>query len=64
MSYEGSAARRASVGIRNHPLARTKSETSGQEKTATAWPRHPDGSPAFERMNSAQRLAYDSARLK
>ena len=55
MSYDGSATRRAVVGIQNNPLAKA---------AATDWPRRTDGNPDFERMNSAQRLAYDAARLK
>lgn len=54
VSYDGSAARRASVEIRNNPLA-------GSE---TTWPKLVNGSPDFANMTSAQRLAYDRARLK
>ena len=54
MSYDGSAARRATAEIRNNPLAKT---------TSSAWPKRADGTPDFEMMNSAQRLAYDRARL-
>jgi hypothetical protein len=42
------------VEIRNNPLAKTISSD---------WPKRADGSPDFEKMNSAQRLAYDRARL-
>ncbi len=65
MRYEGNAARRATVEIRNNPLAKAEPQTtSGQsEKNSAGWPRRADGSPDFERMNSAQRLAYDRARL-
>jgi hypothetical protein len=63
MSYDGRATRRATVEIRNYSLARTKSETVGQA-AGTDWPKHPDGTPDFAQMNSAQRLAYDQARLR
>jgi hypothetical protein len=64
MSYDGSAKRRSTAEIRDNPVARPKPETSGKEAKATDWPKRADGSPDFERMNSAQRLAYDLARLK
>lgn len=54
MSYDGRPARRATVEIRNNPLAAPPCE----------WPCHADGKPDFERMTSAQRLAYDRARMK
>ncbi|MDB6023154.1 MAG: hypothetical protein JWQ04_3011, partial [Pedosphaera sp.] len=68
MSYDGSAARRATAQIRNNPLANGKPEptaTSVADKngTGTDWPTGPDGSPDFANMNSAQRRAYDTARL-
>jgi hypothetical protein len=55
MSYDGSAARRVTVEIRNNPLAK--------RNTAGTWPKRADGSPDFEKMDSMQRLAYDRARL-
>jgi len=64
MSYDGSATRRSTAEIRNNPLAKTTSETSGKETVATDWPKRADGRPDFDRMSSAQRLAYDTARLK
>ncbi len=65
MRYEGNAARRATVEIQSSPLAKAGPPTkSGQSETNSKnWPRRADGSPDFERMNSAQRLAYDRARL-
>ena len=57
MSYDGTAARRAKVEIRNNPLAKDNAPASA------SWPKRADGSPDFDRMNSAQRLAYDRARL-
>ena len=55
MSYDGSAARRAAVEVRNNPLAEKKSEGT--------WPKLANGAPDFSKMNSAQRLAYDQIRL-
>jgi hypothetical protein len=63
MSYDGAAARRATVEIRNNPLARANSAPGQAGQAAPAWPKRPDGSPDFEQMNSAQRLAYHRARL-
>jgi hypothetical protein len=76
MSYDGSAAMRSTVKLKQNPLAKANQpgepETGGYEarkpradedrKTAD-WPKQPDGSPDFVRMNSAQRRAYDSNRL-
>lgn len=70
MHYDGSAARRA-VSL---PPARTPSgvaargpaEPPARAKAAPPaadWPKRPDGSPDFEKMTSAQRLAYDRWRL-
>ena len=65
MSYDGSAARRATVEIRNNPLAMitTPIAWAQAENNSAGWPKCADGSPDFARMNSAQRLAYDRARL-
>jgi hypothetical protein len=63
MSYDGSAARRATAEIRNNPLAQPKPAPTAAEKASPDWPKRADGSPDFEHMNSAQRLAYDRARL-
>ena len=64
MSYDGSAARRATAEIRNNPLAKAKSDAAPAAAGETAgWPKRADGSPDFDRMNSTQRLAYDRARL-
>jgi len=54
MSYAGST--RVTVNLGNNPLA-------NKPTPATDWPKHSDGRPDFDRMNSAQRLAYDQARL-
>jgi len=61
MSYDDSAARRATAEIRNNPLAKQKAAASSSENSA--WPKRADGSPDFDHMNSTQRLAYDRARL-
>jgi hypothetical protein len=63
MSYDGGAKRRATLEIRNNPLAKTKAAPSPETTTATGWPRRADGRPDFENMTSAQRLAYDRSRL-
>lgn len=75
MSYDGSAARRATASIQNNPLAAQKpsggavgaqpaqTATYGSASSNGAWPVRPDGSPDFGKMNSVQRQAYDQARL-
>lgn len=63
MSYDGSAIRRATAEIRNNPLANRNGAAASSGNVSTGWPKRADGSPDFERMNSAQRLAYDQARL-
>lgn len=59
MSYDGQAARRATVEVRNNPLAGPR---VGAVETAD-WPKHTDGSPDLAKMTSAQRYAYHRARL-
>jgi len=75
MSYDASAARRATGSIQNNPLARpagrdgqpsVPESSNGRTSiapTAPAWPEHANGSPDFARMTSLQRQAYDQARL-
>jgi hypothetical protein len=67
MSYDGSAARRANVPIRDNPLANGKPATVTTQSVTTttekSWPKRPDGSPDFEKMNSGHRRAYDEDRL-
>ena len=74
MSYDGSAARRATVEVRSSPLgshrgtvAETTQKSVGlQNASATEpadWPRLRDGSPDFASMNSEQRRTYDTWRL-
>ena len=67
------ATRRATVEVRgserHQPAAATPSEqrvpnSNSAEKTTATWPKRPNGSPDFGRMNSAERHAYDSARLQ
>ncbi len=64
MSYDGTAKRRATSEVRNNPLAKAKSETSENSAPSANWPKLADGRPDFARMNSSERLAYDSERLK
>jgi hypothetical protein len=64
MSYDGGATSRSTAEIRKNPIATAKSNSPGKEKIAADWPKRANGAPDFERMNSAQRLAYDAARLK
>jgi len=61
MSYDGSAARRATAEIRNNPLAQPKPAPAAA--ASPDWPKRADGSPDFDHMTSAQRFAYDRARL-
>lgn len=58
MSYDSSGARRSTVTVTHKPPAAPQTVTVSGE-----WPKRPDGSPDFAQMNSAQRLAYDQARL-
>jgi len=62
MSYDGSGARRAAVTVRENPLVNARSASASVNGDG-AWPRLQDGSPDFEKMNSAQRGAYDLSRL-
>jgi hypothetical protein len=66
MSYEGSASR-TSVPVRNNPLARPAPAPASPPRpasaNASAWPVLANGAPDFEKMNSAQRRAYDQHRL-
>lgn len=77
MSYDGSAARHATVEVRNNPLAsatrarataevstRSSGSSNGEVHGDTdAWPVLPGGRPDFGRMKSNQRQAYDAWRL-
>lgn len=76
MSYDGSPNRRATVEVRKNPLAGkqeaaessneagSRSPITHHPSPALDWPRRADGKPNFDKMNSAQRGAYDDARLK
>ena len=59
MSYDGSAKRRATVEVRNNPLATAKPTIA----SAADFPKLAEGSPDFAKMTSAQRVAYHQARL-
>ncbi|MEI7732537.1 MAG: hypothetical protein WCO56_23400 [Verrucomicrobiota bacterium] len=67
MSYDGSAARRSTVSVRNNPLATDSSLPSvGRtevQSSAAAWPIRPNGAPDFDKMTPVHRLAYDQFRL-
>lgn len=70
MSYGGGGSR-TTVEVKNNPLktgvpaapAAAVSEQPAAPAKASAWPTLPGGGPDFARMNSAQRQAYDAARL-
>lgn len=63
MSYDGGTVRRATAEIRDNPLAKAQARPRQPVKPSVDWPKRADGSPDFDTMNSAQRLAYDRARL-
>jgi hypothetical protein len=76
MSYDGNAARRATVEVKNNPLTERSREGSqavvpqanelpgvSSDTQPTGWPTLTDGIPDFTRMNSEQRRAYDAWRL-
>ena len=74
MSYDRNATRRSSVPMANNPLAKADRREAPDQRPVAApaasaegsgrWPKQSDGSPDFERMNSAQRVAYDRERLR
>jgi hypothetical protein len=75
MSYDGGAARRASVEVRGNPLAAGNGRKDEVETAAKSgrthspgsetgdWPKLRDGTPDFASMNSEHRRAYDAWRL-
>ncbi|MBI5385292.1 MAG: hypothetical protein HZA90_11480 [Verrucomicrobia bacterium] len=72
MSYGGET-RRATVEVRNNPLASARAEVPARAVAAaprsspaseSSWPTLSDGTPDFAKMNSEQRQAYDEWRLK
>jgi hypothetical protein len=56
MAYAGNARSRSTAQVNAKPQERRGDEN-------LPWPKMEDGSPDFERMNPAQRNAYDKARL-
>ncbi len=73
MSYDGGAARRATVEVRNNPIGSSKpavaegrnNQTSVTSTATTAdWPKLADGKPDFDKMSAAQRTAYHVWRLQ
>jgi hypothetical protein len=68
MSYDGSAARRATADVRNNPLASAKTDGNEQRPASpktggSKWPARVDGKPDFDAMTTDQRTAYHEARL-
>jgi hypothetical protein len=71
MSYDGSGAARSTVTIKNNPLSGAVSKPAQAPAAAApvpapangAWPVLSTGRPDFDRMNTAQRRAYDQDRL-
>jgi hypothetical protein len=72
MSYEGSSPARTSISVRGNPHPRSAQSPAahGQSRQAqtpgpgpATWPLLPNGRPDFDRMDAAQRRAYDSYRL-
>ena len=74
MSYDAAAGRRTTVTVTANPLSsrapapaespRGNPPAASSSKVGTdTWPTHPNGSPDFGSMNSAQRRAYDQWRL-
>ena len=61
MSYDGAATARSSVTVRNNPLARSSPATDS--RTAAVSGHLTNGAPDFEKMDAAQRRAYDLDRL-
>ena len=72
MSYDGSATKRATVEVRNNPLAeagKSKPESTvvvppAEVAAPTDWPKLANGLPDFDRMTAPQRAAFYSERLK
>jgi hypothetical protein len=66
MSYDGSAARRSTVEVRNNPLAggSQRPVPVAAARDGADWPRLGDGRPDFDRMTPEQRVAYHQWRLQ
>src|SRR6516225_8586300 len=60
MSYEAAGERQAGVLSNRNPPARASSHSPSSD---SKWPKFENGSPDFEKMDSAQRRAYDHWRL-
>ena len=57
MSYDGSATKRATMEVRNNPLANKGKVESGKQKSeipTAGWPRLTDGKPDFDQMTAGQ----------
>ena len=70
MSYGGGGSARSNVLIRNNPLTEvaprvpsTATATARNGHESSNWPVLSNGTPDFDKMNSAQRRAYDQHRL-
>lgn len=63
MSYDARGARSSTVTMPGKPFAGVPRVEPPAASGETAWPMLPNGTPDFDRMNSAQRGAYDRARL-
>ena len=67
MSYDGNAARRSTVSVRNNPLATAGVEIRNPQsaiRNPEGWPKLPNGKPDFAKMTSTQRFEYDAQRLR
>src|SRR2546423_2988545 len=63
MSYDGSSGSRATVTIRDNPIARSAANARPTNSSSAQWPLLENGAPNFDRMNPEQRRAYDLDRL-
>jgi len=70
MNYEGNINARSVISVRNNPLSGTSSSNPSEGESVSAkssptlrWPLLATGAPDFDKMNSAQRRAYDHFRL-
>jgi len=66
MSYDGSANKRSTVLVRDNPDSNGHRGNEADQPVGdlSNWPKLQNGKPDFTKMTSAQRRAYDSARLK
>ncbi len=75
MSYDGNARKRATVEVKNNPLATAPATPAAPAATAApapaatssaevSWPLLPSGKPDFDKMTGPQRVAYHADRLK